>query len=199
MAPSILVNPEAFATICLHRQRHSYEAVHGLLVGRSLSKNEIRVDHAVPICHGSAPTKPIVETVLGLLAKETVVGWYTAPLLSNETLPCPVSLRMAANLETPLIEPVLLVVQNKKLGDCLQGKDATATSGDVLKGFGKNVEKQWLEPVKITVEESAKAVQAMREALRQKIELNDFCVHLEGPPSTSWYPNKDLVKILSKS
>jgi hypothetical protein len=205
---AVVVSPEAFCTMAMHAVRHKYSTVHGCLIGSQQDETTIRVHQAVPICHG-ALTSPLVESALGLLTADasshttgSIVGWYTAPMLLEETEPSPVALRMVASLESPenSISPVLLVLQNQGLVACLQ---ESATAKEALKALGKDAassskHRQWLNSLSLTVDDSNKAIKATQEAMRQNYQLDDFLDHLEGPASAS-FPDKELAKIVNKT
>lgn len=190
---AVVVQAQAFVSIALHAICHKTDPVHGILLGTS-KQNTIVVQDSVPVCHG-APTRPIVEACLGLVADRTVVGWYTVPMLKDDTHPGPVALRMAASLNSPSVEPTLLVLDNVALGKLIKAE------GDIvaIKAYGKDFGQQWLKPIACTVENSAGARRATREAVQQQVQLNDFVDHLEGSASTFWYPNNDISKIVASS
>jgi hypothetical protein len=195
---SVVLAPEAFCTISLHALRHKNSTVHGALIGsHNKDKKILRIEQALPICHG-APTLPLVEAALGLLPEnQTIVGWYTAPLLLKDTAPSPVALKMVESVESDQSEsPVLLVVQNETLGLLIQ---QTGQPNEVLKAYGKDNSRQWIRPLTMTLEDSSKSSKAILEALQQKYELNDFVDHLAGPATSSFFPDKSLAKIVGKT
>lgn len=217
-ASSVVVKPQAFVSIALHAKKHAYESVHGILLGRREAKNSkeddtiLYVTDAVPVSHGNAPTKPIVEMAIGLVEasadeKSQIVGWYTAPMLKDDKKAGPVALRIAASLKRPADadhraaagDPVLVVVQNEELGNLMEGD---GSSGEALKAYGRDFGGQWLEDAKLTVEDSAKARKATREAASQNIDVIDFVDHLEtdisSPSSQNWYHNKEIASLVSK-
>jgi len=207
---AVVVEPQAFVSIALHAIQYPNDSVHGILVGSFIpTTSTVVIEDAVPVSHG-APTKPLAEMALGLFEcsnkkneGSSVVGWYTAPMLKEDAHAGPVALRMAASLASSSsssaasMDPVLVVVQNKALGDLIKN-NSTGKVPDVLKAFGRDFGKQWLEPLKVTVEDSAKAGRAAREAASQKVEVVDFVDHLEKKAASSWYPNKDIQLIVSK-
>ena len=191
---SVIVAPAAFCAISLHATRHKHSTVHGVLVGTCLNST-VRVEQAIPICHGT-PTLPLIETALGLLAEKNIVGWYTAPLLLEDTSPSLVAQKMVAGLESNCnSEPILVVVQNQGLAACLG--ESGAPAGGALTVFGKNNAKKWARVLSLTVEDSNKATKAALEAMQQSYVLDDFEDHLDGPASAI-FPDKELVKLVSK-
>ena len=197
--------------MALHAIRHKHESVHGALLGKIVvndSVQTVQVHSAVAIAHGT-PTKPLVEMAMGILSHlldsttdVTVVGWYTAPLLANDTRPGPVALRMMstiASTTTPSHEPVLLVLQNNSLGSFVKGGDSAASS--IAKAFGKDFGQQWLQPIEgVTLQDSVVASRATREALQQDLILHDFVDHVdeeeEEESKVEWYPNPEIVKVI---
>lgn len=192
-----VVKPQAFVTMTAHAISHRNSIVHGLLLG-SVSGDVVSVEDAVPLSH-SAPTKPLVEIALGLISSKTtlqVVGWYTSPSLYKDKHPGPVAVRMASSLATgPIEHPVLCVVENEALGKCVSS--AGEASG-VVKAYGKDFGEQWLEPLKLTVEDSTKAGKATREAAEQNVAVPDFVDHLDAEPNSTWYPNPEIESVLRK-
>lgn len=225
----MVLAPAAFCAIALHAARHKHSTVHGVLIGSRVGDADgaapaVHIEQAVPVCH-AAPTAPLVEVALGLLADRTVVGWYTAPALLEDAAPGPVALRLVAGLadrsasptrshapalseETdggadrgraapPSREPVLVVVQNVALAACLG--DPALPAADAVKAFGKDRARgEWLQPVPSTVDESTRAIKAAREALAQEYVLDDFEDHLQGPV-TSCFPDRELVKLVHRT
>jgi hypothetical protein len=182
----VVVQPQAFVEMTLHAVRHKHEAVHGLLLG-SCEKNVITITDAVAVSHG-APTRPLVETAIGLAqakTEATIVGWYTAPPLLNDTKPGPVALRMAANLETDKVDPTLIVIQNAALAASLKGE---GKPDDVLQALGKDFGKQWLDPLEISLENPSNALKSVKDAVEKGVQLNDFVDHLDGDVISPWYP-----------
>lgn len=197
MAASVIVSPEAFCAISLHATRHKYSTVHGVLIG-SCVDSILFIEEAVPLCHAS-PTMPLVDAALGLLADRNIVGWYTAPMLLEDTTPSPVAVKMASNLEASCrskIGPVLVVVQNLKFAQCSQGTDVAAV-GESLKAFGKHGGKPLTSLLASNIKDANRALKALKEALAQNYQLNDFEDHLQGPPSSP-FPDMDLTKLVDK-
>jgi hypothetical protein len=191
---SVVVSPLAFCAISLHATRHKNCTAHGLIIG-TREDATFRVENAIPICH-EGPTLPLVETALGLLANQNILGWYTAPMLLDDTFPSPVAMKMVECLGTGSNDPLLLVVQNQALATCLQDKAAPA--GEALKAFGKQNNNQYKKPLNIIVEDSNKATKVILEALQQSYQLDDLEDHLERPESSS-FPDRELIKLVSKT
>lgn len=191
---NVVVSPLALTTIMLHAAKHGTTCVHGILVG-SFSANTVRVTSAVPVCH-EAPTKPLIDTSLNLV-DGVVVGWYTAPERLQDEKPGAPALRIAASLAgNTQGEPVLIVVQNEALADSLKG----GTRTDVIKAYGKDFGQQWMEPLDVSVESKAKALEAARQAHGDNVVLNDLVDHWEGDSAaTVWYPSADVAKCVEKS
>jgi len=202
---SVVVQPKAAVSMILHAATHKNAAVHGLLLG-SIKKDVVTIENAVAVSHG-APTKPLIETATGLIGSisaanssttMTIVGWYTAPELLQDTRPGPVALRMVAALgadETNnKLEPVLLVLSNVAVSACLQGK---ASIGTTMAAFGKDFGQQWLEPAKCAVENAAGTSTAAKEGFLAAVQVNDLVDHFEGPEaSTPWFPNAAVDKLV---
>ncbi|GAX23699.1 hypothetical protein FisN_12Hh276 [Fistulifera solaris] len=173
----VSVEPSALLIVTQHAASHPYEAIHGLLVGPMAGV----VQNAIPVCHGT-PTRPLVETAMGLIHNKTIVGWYTAPALLHDTKAGPVALRMAANLETKDLEPVLLVLQNAKLVACRNGE---GNVDKLLEAFGKDdLGGQWVRPLECTVQDASSAIEQMKTS--NPPTIHDFVDHLEGSASTPW-------------
>ena len=220
----ITTTSSASLAIALHGIRHSTEAIHGVLLGYRSDVGgggEIIITDAVPITHG-APTLPIVEVALGLLphcmknntntknknAAIQIVGWYTAPMLSNDTKPDPLALRMIANVAqastSPLVmtDPILMVVQNELLASFVKG---LPVKSPFLKAYTKDSTNQWLKPIddaSITIEDRDDIVRALEKAKDQGIVISDLLDFYDesSTPSTSstvyWYPNDKVVALL---
>lgn len=200
----VSVQPEAFVSMLLHARQHAHQPVHGVLLGSSNSNQGIlTVASAVPICHGT-PVQPWIETSLSLIEAQLeesgsnkIVGWYTAPLLLEDLRPGPVALRMTSVLENGgTAKPTLIVLNNKIVGECVKG-DVNQVSA-AMQAYGKDFGNQYQEKISTTVVESAKATKALTEAIESKILSNDFVDHLEGEAATTWYPNQELVKLVTK-
>jgi hypothetical protein len=211
----VVVGPRAFVSAALHAVTYRRDAVHGVLLGTWEEGEQgggggggtttAVVTDAVPVSHG-APTRPVVEAALGLVRQSIgkqgpapgasdVVGWYTAPALLEDGEPGPVALRMAANLAAGDSDPVLLVLQNEALAACCRGEGGAAAA---VKALGRDFGNQWLESLTCAVREEKVAVAALREARQQSLQNTDFVAHLDGPPSSSWYPNQELSKLITK-
>ncbi|GAX15028.1 hypothetical protein FisN_12Lh276 [Fistulifera solaris] len=180
---AVSVEPSALLCITQHAAAHPYEAIHGVLIGPRAGI----VQAAIPVCHGT-PTRPLVETALGLIqtniGQKTIVGWYTAPALLQDTKAGPVALRMVANLETDDVEPVLLVLQNEKLAACRKGE---GTAENLLKAFGKDdLGGQWVRPLECTIKDASSAIEQMKTGTSSSPTIHDFVDHLEGSASTPW-------------
>lgn len=179
---NVVVKPQAFVDLTLHAVRHKHDSVHGVLLGSS-AENLVTVTSAVAVSHG-APTRPLVETALGLLPTEDIIGWYTAPSLLEDTKPGPVALRMAANLAADgRGEPTLIVIQNAALTTAFKGE---GKADDVLKAFGKDLGQQWIEPLGLSVESASDALKQAKDSVAKGEELNDFVDHLEGDGFLPW-------------
>ncbi|GKY95120.1 hypothetical protein MPSEU_000475900 [Mayamaea pseudoterrestris] len=166
---STVVAPSAFCAIALHA--------------------------AIPICH-SCPTLPLVEAAIGVLAEQTIVGWYTGSPQMDDITPSASALRMVESLETSnIIDPVLLIVQNRGLAACVNGTASPAS--ELLQAIGKDNTMQWTKHLSLNIEDLNKATKATLEALQQKYRLDDFEDHLEGP-ATAPFPDKELAKLVSK-
>lgn len=182
----VSVESLALVSMMQHSVSHKYEAIHGLLLG-AVAGDTIIVKNSVAVCHG-APTRPLVETAIGLVQAKTedkIVGWYTAPALLKDSKPGPVALRMAANLETNELEPVLIVLQNAALAGCLKGEGKI---DDILRAFGKDdLGNQWLRPLQCTVKDSSSAIEQVKKERENKTKICDLVDHLEGDASTPWF------------
>jgi Uncharacterised protein family (UPF0172) len=211
-AASVSVTPGAAVAMALHSVSHKTAAVHGVLIGSFLT-DEVMVTTAMPVCHGPPPTLPIVETALGLIRhycdkmnaatdegpRFVVVGWYTAPMLLDDTQPGPVALRIAAQLATESNDSVLLVVQNQELAELIA--DPSEKSKSFVKALGRDFGDQWLEPIASTVVNDPELVSnVVLMAMEQGIILTDLVDHLENNDSNSnsatkelWYPTQDLI------
>ncbi len=156
--------------------------------GRPSVRSHPRGTHRSPGRYHGTPTRPLVETALGLIqtniGQKTIVGWYTAPALLQDTKAGPVALRMVANLETDDVEPVLLVLQNEKLAACRKGE---GTAENLLKAFGKDdLGGQWVRPLECTIKDASSAIEQMKTGTSSSPTIHDFVDHLEGSASTPW-------------
>jgi len=192
---NVVVSPLALTTMLLHAAKHGTTCVHGILVG-SFSAETVRITSAIPVCH-EAPTKPLVDTSLNLV-DGVVVGWYTAPERLQDEKPGAPALRIAASLAAANSqgEPVLVVLQNEAVADCLSGGSKT----DVIKAYGKDFGQQWMEPLDLSLESETKALEAARQAHKDKVALNDLVDHWEGDSAdTEWYPSAAVAKCVEKA
>lgn len=217
---TILVLPHAALAIVLHCNRHSTDSVHGILLGNVEPSGVVSVTDAVPVTHG-APTAPIVESAFGLLPhclkdrKTAVVGWYTAPMLLQDTRPGPSALRMMANLGgasssttdvlLPVVtDPILIVVQNEALASFVNGALLGDSRISVLKAFGRNSGNQWLSPIDSTkveqIEDVASAVRKASEGGVAISDLLDFYDECSIPASSPalWFPHDKVAALLQK-
>jgi Uncharacterised protein family (UPF0172) len=213
-----IVSPQATLAIALHCNRHSTDSVHGILLGKVDSNDGIvSVSDAVPVTHG-APTTPIVESAFGLLPhclkdrNAAVVGWYTAPMLLQDTRPGPLALRIVANLGTmmpdsilPVVnDPILIVVQNEVLASAAHGALVDDAVDSVFKAFGKNSGNQWLSPidsVKVErIEDVSSAILKANEGRVAISDLLDFYDECSAPASSqaSWFPSDKVAELLLK-
>lgn len=183
---TVTVESLALVSMIQHSVSHKYEAIHGLLLG-VVTGDCILVKNAVAVCHGT-PTRPLVEIAIGLVQTKTdeaIVGWYTAPVLLNDSKPEPVALRMAANLETEEFEPALIVLSNSSLAACFKGERKHV---DILQAFGKdNLGDQWVRPLECTVEDSSSAIEQLKKEKDSSKTTYDLVDHLEGDVSTPWF------------
>jgi hypothetical protein len=197
MAPpkitSVKVSPRALVVIATHADRHRYSSVGGFLLGTS-SEN---VTGAIPVVHGPL-TQPILDVALSLLDAETVqsiVGWYTAPRLLLDTKPDAVSLRVAAQLASDELEPVLLFVQNDKLGKFLEQQGNTTDElACFVQGLGRNFGNQWLEGIETTVGTPNKNGKII-EAISAKLPVHDLLDHFQDI-NLAWFPNIKVEEFL---
>lgn len=205
----VVVQPEAFVSMLLHARQNPHQAVHGVLLGQADDGTLMTVTSAVPICHGT-PVQPWIEASLSLIEatqgddnnNNKIVGWYTAPLLLDDVRPGPVALRMASILESSnssssSVGTTLIVLNNQAVAAaCSQstGGDASAA----VQAFGKDFGQQYQEKIPTVVTNSAKALQALREATDSSVPCPDFLDHLEQEASTTWYPNDKLVQLVKK-
>lgn len=191
----VTTSPKAFCTIALHASSFKHQAIHGLLLGNT-SKQSVEIQEAVPVLHG-VPTKPLVEIALGLVESKTelsIVGWYTAPELLEDTRASPAALRMTSALAVNNIEPTLIVVQNKGLSEVLKGNSVKAEGA--IQAFGKDFGGQYLESVPTKVKDSDKASKAAAKAYANNVHVTDFVEHLEGEPSDPWFPSPEISKLI---
>ena len=191
----VVVSPLALTTMLVHAGRNGAACVHGILVG-TFSADTVRVTGAIPVCH-EAPTKPLVDTALNLV-DGVVVGWYTAPERLQDEKPGAPALRIAASLAANTQgEPVLMVLQSEAVAECLGG-DTTKT--EVVKVYGKDFGQQWMESLELLVESEVKALEAARQAHKDKVVLHDLVDHWEGDSAAAdWFPNAAIAKWVERS
>jgi Uncharacterised protein family (UPF0172) len=195
---SVSISPEPFVGMILHAAQNSMNPVHGFLVG-SIEEDHVVITRAIPVCH-ETPTAPLLETAWGLVhatISERVVGWYTAPERLGDTHPGPVALRIAANFfatKSPSTLPVLLVMNNEALSDCIQGE----RQNSIMKVFGKDSGGQWLEPLSLQVLEESKSLSAVNSAFAKQIGIVDFVNHLESEDNPEWIYNEYLTNHVNK-
>ena len=192
---NVVVSPLALTSMLLHSAKHGTTSVHGILIG-TFSSDAVKVTSAIPVCH-EAPTKPLIDTALSLV-DGVVVGWYTAPERLEDERPGAPALRIAASLgasNSTLGEPVLIVLQNQAVVDCLTGNDTTNNTSVIIKAFGKDFGKQWMEPLNVSLQSETKALEAARQAHAENVVVNDLVDHWEGDSSsTEWYPSAAVAK-----
>eukprot|EP00527_Entomoneis_sp_CCMP2396_P004917 CAMPEP_0198142406 /NCGR_PEP_ID=MMETSP1443-20131203/5197_1 /TAXON_ID=186043 /ORGANISM="Entomoneis sp., Strain CCMP2396" /LENGTH=208 /DNA_ID=CAMNT_0043805403 /DNA_START=103 /DNA_END=729 /DNA_ORIENTATION=+ len=193
----VVVRPGAFCGMVLHAVQHPNDVVHGLLLG-SFDQKKITVQDAVPVCHG-APTLPLIETAIGLVevqipANTSIVGWYTAPMLLDDTKSGSVAMRMATNLETDKKPSTLIVLKNSSLSSCMNGVKNDAAK-EALQAYGKDFGKQYQEAIQSTVENGAGACSVLSKAKGGGISCKDLEDNMDDP-SSSWFPNKALDDIV---
>lgn len=189
---NVVISPLALTTMLLHAAKHGTKSVHGVLVGTFSAADTVKVISAVPVCH-EAPTKPLIDTALALVDHGVVVGWYTAPERLEDERPGAPALRIAASLGAAGgDEPVLIVLQNQAVADCLNGD----TSTSVIKAYGKDFGQQWMEPLEVSLQSEVKALEAAKQAHHdQKVVLNDLVDHWEGKSAaTEWFPSAAVAK-----
>lgn len=220
---TISVLPPAALAMALHCQRHGTEAVHGILLGTIDAKDIIVVTDAVPVTHG-APTAPIIEGAFGLLPhcikgeqKVSVLGWYTAAMLLQDTRPGPLALRIISNLggaassetESPLMpvvkDPVLIVLQNDLLASLFHA--GASAEASFLKAFGRDSRNQWLSPIaSVEMQQIENVSTAILKAKEESVvisDLLDFYEECSAPKSSSsspatWFPNGKVAALLHK-
>lgn len=199
--PSVTVAPTAVVSMMLHAAKHVHDPVHGVLMGSYGSDNKLSVDQAIPVCHG-APTHPLVETALALIesvhedATLVVVGWYVSPRLLKDDRPGPAALKIVSSLGSSNgsnnKEPALLVVRNDEL-DKLIAEGSEAALDSVVKAFGKDFGKQWLEPLSLSFSNKSGTAKSVQSAFAEKIPVMDLVDHFAGDPRTSKWPNNDSL------
>ena len=185
----------------------------------SSSSSKLTVTKAIPVCHG-APTHPLVETALALIEssdnnnngdddaannnKTIIVGWYVSPRLLKDERPGPAALKIVSSLgggKDSNNEPALLVVRNDGLAALLsssgeeEGQESTLDSSSLLiKAYGKDFGKQWLEPLSLSFSNPSGTVKAVQSAFTQNIPVMDLVDHFEeGDPKTSKWPHNDAL------
>ena len=196
--PSVTIAPTAVVSMMLHAAKHVHDPVHGVLMGSYDGDSKLTVNQAIPVCHG-APTHPLVETALALIesanedAKTVVVGWYVSPRLLKDDRPGPAALKIVSSLGNGSNkEPALLVVRNDELAKVIsEGSEAALDS--VVKAFGKDFGKQWLEPLSLSFSNKSGTAKAVQSAFADKIPVMDLVDHFAGDPKTSKWPNNDSL------
>ena len=187
----VIVKPEAFCAMSTHAANYPNDEIHGVLLGKFEDKTST-VYESVPVAHGP-PTRPLAELALGLIPSLTeydIIGWYTAPMLLEDTKPSPVALRVASSLKSGSIEPTLILLKNEAIATCLKGGSASES----LQALGKDFADQYLDEIETTIEKSetlSKAAQSCKE-----ISVIDFSEHLDKPTHAEWFPNKELKRII---
>lgn len=197
----VTTSPKAFCAMVLHASSFKNQAVHGLLLGKS-SKTSVEVEDAVPVSHGAAPTKPLVEIALGLVEnsakdnKLSIVGWYTAPALLEDTRAGPVALRMASTLAVGNIEPALIVVQNKGISELFTTTGSSKSTNSCIQAYGKDFGGQYLEKVDTKVQDADRAASAARDYYKKGTHVIDLVDHFEsGDAGDTWYPSPELAAL----
>jgi Uncharacterised protein family (UPF0172) len=213
---SVLVTPAAAVAMAAHGIRHAQAAVQGLLMGHyDAATQRTTVTSAVPVSHGPPPTTPMVELALGLVQQSEkattavqVVGWYTAPMLLDDTQPGPVALRMAAQLSSSSVESILLVVHNLSLAALVVSQSAAvgtkAAAESLLRAFGRDFGNQWMAPIADLVVEQpesvAKAIAQLGLTQNFAASVVDLMDHLESENDQGdggWlFPNQSAVSEL---
>ena len=191
---TVTVQPKAAIAMAAHCQAHPHESTYGILLGRcDKSSMALVVQDALPVSHG-APSLPLAETALGLAELEAkkqagyfIVGWYTAPMLLEDTRPGPVGLRLAATMASSTMEPVLLVVQNKSLGDCVLNGSSAA---NLVQALGRDFGDQWLETISTKVEKADAVGKGIQQARQQEMTAGTDLLDHMADVSKAWYPSK---------
>jgi hypothetical protein len=184
----VVIVPNAFLSMAAHALHHSTVAVHGALIG-TFASGQVTITDAIPICH-ETPTTPLVDTALSLVqanlpANTQVVGWFTAPELLDDTQPGPVALRIVSQLPQKQ-EPVLIVVSNMQLLRLVSDEEGASVSR-IMKAFGKDFGKQWMEPLEVMVEKESSVTEAVKQVHQQGIVVNDLTDHWEKSTSSEWH------------
>lgn len=187
--PKVTIEPEALAIMALHAQKHSRDAVFGLLIGKSGTQ----IQSALPVCHGPPPTRPLAEMAMRM-ASETIVGWYTAPALLEDTKAGPVALRLAASLETGGVEPTLVVLQNKELATWIE-----SGNGKAAVAYGKDFGGQYLEPLETVLAKSESAQQAVTKAISAGVSVMDLVDHYDGDGKDVYGKNAALTDLVQQT
>ncbi|VEU40437.1 unnamed protein product [Pseudo-nitzschia multistriata] len=214
---SVGLAPEVFVLVAAHAAVHPASPVHGVLVG-SREGGRISVHGAYPVCH-ETPTGVLVETALSLVqssleedtSNETtteIVGWFTAPELLHEKAPGPVALRIVASLAAATsgggTDPVLLVVDNEALL-ALAGGGGAVLASEAVRAFGKDLGRQWKEPVgSLAVESDAGAAEAAASAIREATGaaagpfVRDLVDHWKAGAASEWTTAASLAAFTKK-
>lgn len=192
---TVTVAHKAFMKICLHSTTHSYNSIHGILIGFfDKEKQMIRVEDAFPVCHGVV-TMPIVEIATAMVKvqqeknQSTIVGWYTAPELLDDSKPGPTALRMVSCLAeaSKEMDPTLLVLNNQALSAFIKSDKNTVT--DLIQAFGRDFGDQWLSSVSISMSNDPTDIKSLRNQISSGVVMNDLLDHLNGSAPLSWDPN----------
>lgn len=190
--PTVCVEQKALVGMIAHSLRYPNDSIHGLLLGSCSSGGKIVANDAAPVCHG-APTRPLVETAIGLVessqvSDDQIVGWYTSPAFLEDDRPGPVALRMVASLASNkklLGDPALVVLNNVALSACAKGSStASEEAKNVVKALGKDMSQQWLETLPITLKDPLDAVKSAKSGS----PMNDLADHLDGDEMLEWWP-----------
>lgn len=205
---TVSVLPRASLSMAGHCLAHPHESAYGILLGRCDDPGGavVVVTDSLPVSHGT-PSLPIAETALGLAELQAkkqqqppllIVGWYMAPMLLEDTRPGPVALRLAANLAASKhgVEPVLLVVQNKVLGECVMVDGSSAEN--LVQALGRDFGNQWLEKIATRVENPEAVGKAIQQARKQELTIGTDLLDHMADVSKDWYPNKVLSEFAKK-
>lgn len=191
----VSISPEVFVLLIGHVVTYPARAVHGVLIGEKKS-NKVFVTDAFPICHEHL-TRPLVETALELVQsnienqkKKSILGWYTAPELFNDTKPSPVVLRTVASLATSLsLDAVLIVVDNQSVMKLI--KDGTSMSNAFL-AYRNNGSSLYVDPMS----NETNAIKNAATVLTKKIKIIDLVDHWDGGVLSDWITASNLASIM---
>jgi hypothetical protein len=192
----VTISAKAFIAILLHAQNHRTTSIHGVLVG-SQSGNKVVVEHAFPICH-ETPTRPLLDAALALVDSElsgddsnSIVGWFTSPEILGDEKAGPVAMRIAANLASDSMDPVLLVLNNVKLGKLVANDGVLASQ--CVRVFGKDFGKQWIDLLEVDVVEETNTTKKARELLDKGRTIKDLSDHWEEGHGSEWNHSANIV------